>query len=81
MMRGLAQLFDDIAITTMIRSLRKELAVEYEQSGHDTKAAGKLARQEISISIRASKLDVDCYQDVRAWKTSYMTERAKVEST
>jgi hypothetical protein len=80
MVRGLARLFDDIAITTMMRSLRKEVTIEYEESGHDTKAADKLARQEISISIRTSKLDVDCYHDVRAWKTSYMTERVKVDS-
>ena len=31
MFRGLAQLFDDMAIQTMLRSLSKEVAIEYEE--------------------------------------------------
>jgi hypothetical protein len=79
MFRGLAQLFDDMAIQTMLRSLSKEVAIEYEESGYASKIADKLARQEVSSSIRTSKLHVDCYHDVRAWKNSYMTGRGKVD--
>jgi hypothetical protein len=79
MFRGLAQLFDDIAIKTMLRSLSKEVAIEYEESGCASKMAHRLARQEVSTSMRTSKLHVDCYHDVRAWRNSYMTGREKVQ--
>jgi hypothetical protein len=79
MFRGLAQLFDDMAIKTMLRGLSKDVAIEYEKSGYASKVADKLARQEVSSSIRTSKPDVDCYHDVRVWKMSYMTGRARVE--
>ena len=59
MFRGLAQLFDDMAIKTMLRSLSKEVATEYEESSYASKVADKSARQEVSTSIRTSKLDMD----------------------
>jgi hypothetical protein len=48
-------------IQTMLRSLSKEVAIEYEESGYASKMSDKLARQEVSSSIRTSKLHVDCY--------------------
>src|SRR5450755_2035860 len=68
MFRGLAQLFDDIAIKTILRSLSTAVAIEYETSGCASKEAEKLAWQEMYIAMRAKNLDMNSYHDVRAWK-------------
>jgi hypothetical protein len=80
MLPRLAKFFDDIAIKMMFGSLSKEVTFDYEKLGYSSKEAQELARQEMFASMRAKNLNVDSYYDVRAWKKSYMAERAKTPS-
>lgn len=78
MLRWFAQFFDGIAVKMMLGSLNKRITFEYEKSGHARKQAEEMAWQEMFISMRARNLNVASYHDVRAWKSSYMAERARI---
>jgi hypothetical protein len=78
MLPRLARFWDDKAVQTMIGTLTKRVAFEYEKAGHPKDEAQKLAQAEIKISLSARLINIDSYYDVRAWKKSYMAERARI---
>jgi hypothetical protein len=77
MLRRVIAWMDSASINMMLGSLLKEVTASYKKSGFVDKQAQQLASQEIKISLAANNIDLQSYQQVKAWRRRYMAERAK----
>jgi hypothetical protein len=75
---SLSRYVDGVAIKIMMGTLRAKVVFEYEKAGYSRDEALKLAAAEMMISLAGLNVNTDSYYEVRAWKKSYMAERARI---